>query len=180
MVAHVKHSGIIGQKWGIRRWQYSDGSLTPEGRIHYGVGAPKKEAKGYTRALNKLERKRINALSDKESYKKYAYSYKNAKLAKMLKLKRWDNLSKKYEEKAKAAQSTEREMEKQRDRIKKKLKKQGYVLDEKAVSMISDKDLAKAVAVGMLLSSAGGMWMAGTSHRKGTKYKVKPRKRGGN
>ena len=33
----LAHYGIKGQEWGVRRWQYQDGSLTPEGRIHYGV-----------------------------------------------------------------------------------------------------------------------------------------------
>ncbi len=32
------HHGIKGQQWGVRRYQYENGSLTPEGRIHYGVG----------------------------------------------------------------------------------------------------------------------------------------------
>lgn len=32
------HHGIKGQKWGTRRYQYEDGSLTPEGREHYGYG----------------------------------------------------------------------------------------------------------------------------------------------
>lgn len=32
------HYGIKGQKHGIRRWQNEDGSLTPEGYIHYGIG----------------------------------------------------------------------------------------------------------------------------------------------
>lgn len=32
------HHGIKGQKWGTRRWQNEDGSLTPEGREHYGYG----------------------------------------------------------------------------------------------------------------------------------------------
>lgn len=32
------HYGILGQKWGKRNYQYEDGSLTPEGRDHYGVG----------------------------------------------------------------------------------------------------------------------------------------------
>lgn len=36
---YLCHHGIMGQKWGVRRWQYSDGSLTPDGRIHYGVGS---------------------------------------------------------------------------------------------------------------------------------------------
>ena len=31
------HWGIKGQKWGIRRFQNEDGSLTPEGRKRYGV-----------------------------------------------------------------------------------------------------------------------------------------------
>lgn len=30
------HHGIKGQKWGVRNYQNSDGSLTPEGRLRYG------------------------------------------------------------------------------------------------------------------------------------------------
>lgn len=37
----LAHFGIRGQKWGIRRYQNPDGSLTPEGRIHYGVKGTK-------------------------------------------------------------------------------------------------------------------------------------------
>ena len=32
----IYHFGVKGQKWGIRRYQNPDGSLTPEGRRHYG------------------------------------------------------------------------------------------------------------------------------------------------
>lgn len=32
------HHGIKGQKWGIRRYQNSDGTLTSEGKKHYRVG----------------------------------------------------------------------------------------------------------------------------------------------
>lgn len=38
------HYQVNGAKWGVRRWQYPDGSLTPEGRIHYGVGPARSES----------------------------------------------------------------------------------------------------------------------------------------
>lgn len=41
MEQYLSHFGIPGQKKGHRRYQYTDGSLTPEGRKHYGVGPPK-------------------------------------------------------------------------------------------------------------------------------------------
>ena len=39
----IKQHGILNQKCGIRRYQNKDGSLTSEGRIHYGVGKAKKK-----------------------------------------------------------------------------------------------------------------------------------------
>ena len=38
------HYGIKGQKWGERRWQNEDGSLTPEGYVHYGYGKNREKA----------------------------------------------------------------------------------------------------------------------------------------
>lgn len=32
---YLKHHGILGQRWGVRRFQNLDGSLTPEGRERY-------------------------------------------------------------------------------------------------------------------------------------------------
>lgn len=34
---YLVHSGIKGQKWGVRRYQNSDGTLTPEGIARYGT-----------------------------------------------------------------------------------------------------------------------------------------------
>lgn len=34
-MSEIYHHGIKGQKWGVRRYQYSDGSLTPQGRKRY-------------------------------------------------------------------------------------------------------------------------------------------------
>ena len=38
------HHGVKGQKHGKRRYQNPDGSLTPEGRVHYGVGERRAKA----------------------------------------------------------------------------------------------------------------------------------------
>ncbi len=32
---YLQHHGIKGMKWGVRRWQNPDGSLTPEGEKRY-------------------------------------------------------------------------------------------------------------------------------------------------
>lgn len=42
---YLSHDGVKGMRWGERRYQYKDGSLTPEGRIHYGYGDTKTRIK---------------------------------------------------------------------------------------------------------------------------------------
>lgn len=39
---YLEHFGVKGQKHGVRQYQNPDGSLTPAGREHYGVGDPRK------------------------------------------------------------------------------------------------------------------------------------------
>jgi hypothetical protein len=34
---YLEHHGILGMKWGVRRYQNKDGSLTSSGRSHYGI-----------------------------------------------------------------------------------------------------------------------------------------------
>lgn len=51
----LSHSGIRGMRWGRRRYQNEDGSLTPMGRQHYGVGNSK-DAKRYLKAYKRAQR----------------------------------------------------------------------------------------------------------------------------
>ena len=49
------HHGILGMKWGVRRFQNSDGSLTPEGKLRYGYDYKK----GKYRRLSLSERRAV-------------------------------------------------------------------------------------------------------------------------
>lgn len=77
---YLEHHGIPGMRWGVRRYQNSDGSLTNAGRKRYGDGIAKsrserkaakaqaKAAKRREKILNnpKLLKKHLNEYSDKE------------------------------------------------------------------------------------------------------------------
>lgn len=39
--SYICHHGVKGQKWGVRRYQNKDGSLTEAGKIRYNVGKVK-------------------------------------------------------------------------------------------------------------------------------------------
>lgn len=67
MQNYLIHWGILGQKWGKRNYQYEDGSLTPEGRDHYGVGPPRSELakKLADPNVHKINMKKIRKKDDK-------------------------------------------------------------------------------------------------------------------
>jgi len=52
------HFGTLGMKWGIRKYQNKDGSLTPEGKARYGSGKVKEKRK--VKKLTDAERKKRN------------------------------------------------------------------------------------------------------------------------
>lgn len=68
MEYYLAHHGIKGQRWGIRRYQNEDGSLTSEGREHYGYGDGRKSGMDIYDSSGKKSKGQF-ALSDKQ--KKY-------------------------------------------------------------------------------------------------------------
>ncbi len=65
---YVAHHGILGMKWGVRRYQNKDGSLTPKGKARYKLGKngelvklTHKEKKARKKQLEILNRARVAA-----------------------------------------------------------------------------------------------------------------------
>ena len=72
------HHGIKGQKWGVRRFQKKDGSLTPAGRKRYDDDGPsQKKQKEYKMPKNKS----LHRLKLEEKYKAQGMSEKEAEQA---------------------------------------------------------------------------------------------------
>jgi hypothetical protein len=62
----LQHHGTKGQKWGVRRFQNKDGSLTPEGKKRYGIIGSIKERS----AAKKRQKQRAAALEKAREVKK--------------------------------------------------------------------------------------------------------------
>lgn len=66
------HHGTKGQKWGVRNYQYPDGSLTEKGRKHWGVGPPRDNSFRLETKEERAER------LEKKRQRKEAYEAKKA------------------------------------------------------------------------------------------------------
>ena len=62
---YLEHYGITGQKWGIRRYQNKDGSLTPAGKKRYGSTLDEVREK-YNQAENVAKSKRLRAEQERQ------------------------------------------------------------------------------------------------------------------
>lgn len=100
----LSHHGILGQKWGIRRYQNEDGSLTTEGKLRYGT----------VENLQKIKNARAQSEANKIAYKSYKERMKFETKIK----KAQDKQDKKEEKEAK------KELEKETKEAKKQLEKE--------------------------------------------------------
>lgn len=86
---YIEHHGIKGQKWGVRRYQNPDGSLTEAGKKHISKKYKKAQAKGdkqlasnyndlyvdaYNKTINYMNSNRLDAFNA-EQKKKYGKDF---------------------------------------------------------------------------------------------------------
>lgn len=74
------HHGVTGQKWGVRRYQNKDGSLTPAGQKHRTLGDRIKEYKTNKKRKAALEKARETRKANQEAAKKRAEDIKKGKI----------------------------------------------------------------------------------------------------
>ena len=95
------HFGIFGMKWGVRRFQNPDGTLTEEGKKRYSQSEVNEDfERAISEQSDKAERARTlgKKITDEANSlsKEYAEAYRKMKLSKASEKEVWDNLHKDF------------------------------------------------------------------------------------
>jgi len=185
------HHGVKGQKWGVRRYQNPDGTLTAEGKSRYGISdfASNRDARHTGRVLNRLDRKWAK--------QRVAFQNQNEKLNKafnkVLKKgidagaennsKKDDRVVQKMKQRARKTALAAKKADMTASLTLSVLKDatdKGYTVKSKKVTRyVSDgRSIASTIlqnAAGTAFGLATGFYVGGSSARvvDGTKYKVR-------
>lgn len=170
---YLAHHGILGQKWGVRRYQNTDGSLTEAGKKRYGAESVDKiaTAKGLTNRLNDIDKAKAR------NYKKMGkYISKETSRTTI-----WQT---EYAKKVKEAQEYIDKGNKEVESLLNKASSEGYSikssktrrLTSSGAEIIGRTLLGSAMATGMLLPFGYAAIVPNWSTTLGTKYKVKEEK----
>lgn len=138
----LMHYGVPGQKWGVRRWQEKlSGSLTPEGRIHYGVGPARSKVTGTAENTHKKPDKQEKETGYEKLKKSAQAITKQAKEGfNAAKKEASERASKLYEDAKKRAQeAAERREEKRRLEEERKEQEEKEEKERRAMGDRSDK-----------------------------------------
>ena len=143
----LTHYGVLGMKWGVRRYQNKDGTLNPSGKKRY-------EAKDTDSSVTKKVKKDLSQMTSQQFRKKYQVSntrymkrvdrygdpYMNSPLAKLG--KRIEAVSKKNAERyANKAEKNKNKLNKQTEaRVKELVEKYG---DKYTITQTKDGFLLK-------------------------------------
>ena len=75
-MSDLRHHGIKGQKWGVRRYQNDDGSLTPIGKLRYGTSKDYQELSNQVNKADSLI-KTAKKYQQEKDHKEYEAKIKN-------------------------------------------------------------------------------------------------------
>lgn len=81
---YLIHFGTKGMKWGVRKYQNEDGSLTEAGKIRYGSENSRNTSdRKWSRDMNRIDREYSAAKGRSETYHQYAIDKRAREMHKM-------------------------------------------------------------------------------------------------
>lgn len=193
---YLEHHGILGQKWGIRRFQKEDGSYTAAGKRRYGINENGKEptARQYQKRLNDIDKAiaynkgDLSKARSKQRNQEFRVNKLKAKAEKYAGTKKGDKLNSKVEKQEQKAKKLRSNANKYYNNIKNGQKETAEIINriEKSglYNMSSRGTLRSAMKFSETLGkyllvdalSGGRIGYIETAHTTGTKYYVRDKK----
>ena len=184
-MGELYHHGILGQKWGVRRFQNADGSLTKSGAKRYGTEGSEKTGKQYSKRLNDLDQARAFWVRDSYEATQRSNRLQNKITKKELKGKDTTKLKDKLEVEKKTIHQSEEMLKKgkaETDKLLKEIKDSGkFKVGEFYIQrdVTRGKDFVKDLLLSAAMSTGNSTTTVHTSYSTSGKiYKVKEKKDG--